>query len=106
MPDNHVVFTYDQGSQYLTIDSDHSENSEGIIVITVSEDFNFGHVVTRELPMIYFASDAPQILSPATIFIFPDTLIAAFGLDTLVFDYNDPPDSIAWALEEIGRAHV
>ena len=99
MPDNHVVFTYDQGSQYLTIDSDHSENSEGIIVITVSEDFNFGHVVTRELPMIYFASDAPQILSPATIFIFPDTLIAAFGLDTLVFDYNDPPDSIAWALE-------
>ena len=99
MPDNNVVYTYDQGSQFLTINSSHSENSEGIIVITVREDFNFGHVVTKELPMIYFASDAPQILTPATIFIFPDTLIAAFALDTLVFDYNDPPDSIAWTLE-------
>jgi hypothetical protein len=98
-PDDNIVFTYDQGYQSLTINSSHSENSEGIVVITVREDFNFGHVVTKELPMVYFASNAPQILTPATIFIFPDTLIAAYTLDTLVFDYNDPPDSIAWTLE-------
>ena len=94
-----VSLEYDSLTQTLKIVSEHLENSEGIIVITVRENFDFGNVVTLELTVVYFASDAPQILTPDIILTNPDTLLAALDLDTLVFDYNDPPDSISWSLE-------
>tara|TARA_Y100000588_G_scaffold395321_1_gene523307 strand:- start:85115 stop:88981 length:3867 start_codon:yes stop_codon:yes gene_type:complete len=102
-PDTNVEFDYNLESNMLTINSIHSQNSEGTIILTVRENFDFGNVVTVELPILYFSSNAPQVLTPDMIFTYPDTLIAALDLDTLVFDYNDPPNLIIWSLSGISE---
>lgn len=96
--DENVEYVYDPVLRQLTIISSHEQNDNGIIVMTVIEDFDFGNIVTKELPIFYFASNDPHILAVEMIITNPDTLIAAFDLDTLIFDFNDPPDSINWNL--------
>ena len=100
--DDDVIFDYNSESYILTINSNHLINSDGILVVTIEENFEFGNVVTKEIPIFYFVSNAPQINTPDTLFTSPGTLLAALDLDTLVYDYFDPPDSISWSLSETG----
>ncbi len=96
--DPNVIFDFNPDSVMLTINSNHSENSTGTIAITVQENFIYGNTVSLEIPVVYFASFAPQILSLSPIVVSPDTVIEVLDLDSLIFDYNDTPEDISWSV--------